>query len=90
MIDAKTSEAIINTIGIKHLLKIGEFAKEKGFAFAENYTEKSLPVMIRYVLSGERENHEIESAIIQCAEHYHKIKKENEKKIKKLSKKLMA
>lgn len=87
MIDRKSTDALKKAIGTNHLSKLVEYAKSVNFS--HNYgNESSLKTIFSYVLHGKREAPEIEDLILECAEHCHKERQAQKRKIKKFAQRI--
>ncbi|MDY8134497.1 hypothetical protein [Aquimarina sp. 2201CG5-10] len=81
MITPEEREAIIKSIGSKHIKKILEYLTKNNI-LTTNKTPYSKTI-ISYILSGERENEVIENAIFAYA-HQKMIEKEKQQEIRNL------
>lgn len=68
MIDKKTSKSIIKAVGKRHISKIVQFSKEKGYV-KQNGAFYSGPEF-SMDLNGKRDVEDIQKIIIECWEYY--------------------
>lgn len=83
---SEKKEEIIAAIGKNHISKISAFAKKRG-VLKKDGSEYSNQ-FFSYVLHGDRDNDEVENAIIECAEYYLDKREARRKRMEKLAKRV--